>query len=342
MVVVGIPSWFQRWRSGKDIVRVTQDDSWESEDMYGRYSDMVDRNLRLYSGLISLPPRLDYMTRMLEILQREPLKTGHDGRVDKSEQGCVAAAFSGIGVEPIPLAEFPFARAFQGHLDYGRRQVKGEPWGYHFGNAFRLNNPHFHRLVKEGRIFWQETEPDLVQRFTWLRDYGQWGREGWSSIHPEFVKKLSEISRRYSRKRVLELGTSRGFLSAIMAENGCVLTTVDRLDRGARRNLEGMNAELVTGSALEFLRESSESFSFIVVDIHGNDLKTWKELWPLLVAHLDPGGRMFLHNSHLWMIPEWFDQTGLRWVLETQLEGWATEILPTPAPGLCLVTKPTL
>ena len=79
----------------------------------------MDQSLRLYSGFVSLPPRLRYLAAMLAVLKRQPLSPEHDGRSNMSEQGVVAAAFSRLGATPIPLAEFPFGRAFEDFLDYG-------------------------------------------------------------------------------------------------------------------------------------------------------------------------------------------------------------------------------
>jgi hypothetical protein len=160
MVVVRKPDWFDDWRNGRDVIRVSQDDRWDF-DLYGQYADLVDPEMRLYSGLISIPPQLDFMKSMIRVLSTKPLKKGHDGRIDKSEQGCVAAAFRDFHVEPIPLHEFPFARAFEEKLDYGLMGPQGPPWGYHFGTSFRLKNPHFFELAKAGEIFWREDQPRL-------------------------------------------------------------------------------------------------------------------------------------------------------------------------------------
>ena len=43
---------------------------------------------------------------------------------------------------------------------------------------------------------------------------------------------------------------------------------------------------------------------------------------------------MVLYNSHLWKIDEFGNETGLRWVAETQLEEFAVEVYEEPAPGM--------
>src|SRR5664279_6604413 len=61
MVITGAPTWFKPWAQGHDVCRVTQDDRWPLEGLYGSYVAFVDERQRLYSGLISLPPRLRFM-----------------------------------------------------------------------------------------------------------------------------------------------------------------------------------------------------------------------------------------------------------------------------------------
>ena len=50
---------------------------------------------------------------------------------------CHAAAFTRRGATPIPVSEFPFGRAFEDSIDYGRKGPALRVWGYHFGHAFR-------------------------------------------------------------------------------------------------------------------------------------------------------------------------------------------------------------
>lgn len=337
MVVVRKPPWFDHWTTGRDLLRVSQIDQ-EDLACYGQYQGLISREKRLCSGLISIPPRLRYMSEMIMILRDQPLAHDHNGRQDMSEQGCVAAAFERLGAEPIPQYEFPYARAFESNVDYGFRGRQVDPWGYHFGWAFRMENPHFHALVEAGEIFWRNEEPTTIERFSWMRNNGQWGVEGWS-MAPEFVHLLSKISTSHAGKRVLDIGTSRGLLSAIMNNNGCKVTTLDRVDRGASRNLRELNVEVRIKDAIEYLHTASATFSLIALDLHGNETRVWKKLWPLLTTHLDADGQLFLYNSHLWKIPEYANQTGLKWVLETQLDGWEVNIYDSPLPG-AIVCRP--
>ncbi len=337
-IVVNKPPWFEVWAAGYDVVRVSQDDMSKPEAIHGQYARHVDREQKLYSGMLSLPPNIDVFQRMQALLSAEPLIPPHDGRWDMSEQGCFAAAFKGMDVEPIPLHEFPFARAWDPNLDFGNTGPRAVPWGYHFGGAFKKANPHFARLVSSGEIFWRTDEPSSIERVTWLRNFGQWGREGWS-MHPGHVAHVDACSRAFRGRRVLELGTSRGQVAALMAGNGCLVTTVDREDRGARRNLEGLGVTIEIADAAEYLTRHQDPFCLIVVDLHGNDEATWRHLWPLVSAHVAPGGQMLLYNSHLWRIPEFRAETGLRWVMDTQLEDWSVEMHDKPAPGMLICRR---
>ena len=130
MVVTGAPSWFDQWAQGHDLCRVTQDDRWPLDGLYGNYVDLVDEKQRLYSGLISLPPQLHYMQHIEAIFAAKPLALGHDGRRDMCEQGVIATAFQRLKPLPIPLYEFPFGRAFEDVIDYGLRGDQGVAWGY--------------------------------------------------------------------------------------------------------------------------------------------------------------------------------------------------------------------
>ena len=115
------PTGSKLWRHGFDRLRVSQDDRWPVDDLYGEYVSQVDQSLRLYSGFVSLPPHLRYVPDMLAVLKSQPLAPGHNGCQNMSEQGVMAAAFTRLGATAIPLSEFPFGRAFEDFIDYGLR-----------------------------------------------------------------------------------------------------------------------------------------------------------------------------------------------------------------------------
>ena len=128
----------------------------------------------------------------------------------------------------------------------------------------------------------------------------------------------------------MEIGTSRGHLTAILASRGCAVTTVDAEDRGAERNLDGLGVTVIRDEATRYLSREYRSFDFISVDLHGNDEATWRRLWPRLKPRLSRSGTMVLYNSHLWKIPEFRGETGLRWVMENCLSGFVTEVFEDP------------
>jgi hypothetical protein len=152
MVVVDRPPWFDAWTAGTDPVRVAQSPGAPLEH-YGEYAAQCDRDLMFYSGLVSLPPGVDLGAALLDVLRHQPLRPGHDGRRNMSEQGVVAAAAGALGAVPIPLHEFPFAVAGHAELTVGPTGPVGPVWGYHFGNAFRGPNEWFDRLTRAGIVF---------------------------------------------------------------------------------------------------------------------------------------------------------------------------------------------
>jgi protein-L-isoaspartate O-methyltransferase len=153
-------------------------------------------------------------------------------------------------------------------------------------------------------------------------------------MHPTCVDRVAALAKNYAAKAALEIGTSRGYLAAVMAGHGCKLTTIDHEDRGARQNLEGLDVAVVVSDAGAFLSQTQTLYSLIVVDLHGNDNATWQALWPQLKPRLDRSGTMVLYNSHLWKMPEWHDQTGLLWVAQNALDGMAQQVFEQPPPGM--------
>jgi GT2 family glycosyltransferase/glycosyltransferase involved in cell wall biosynthesis len=339
MVVVGPPEWWDEWVRGTDPCRVSQDDTWPADELYGRYGDLVDLSLRLYSGLISLPPRLSYMPSILNVLARRPLERGHDGTRDMCEQGVIAAAFQTLRAQPVPLFDFPFARAVEPELDFGKHGDRGTVWGYHFGHAFRRPNHHFVRLAQNGIVLHLTDRPSMPERFRWMGGAGQWGIPGWGSSS-EIKALVEHYARPFAGRRVLELGTSRGAMAALLATLGCKVTTVDRHDRGASDNLAGLTCTVVQTEAAAFLQGVTEPFALIVADLHGNSRAEWSALWPLLQRVAEPGGMMLLCNATLSQIPEWKAENGIPWLLGSLSAEWQSRLHAEPLPGLAVVLAP--
>jgi predicted O-methyltransferase YrrM len=285
---------------------------------------------------------VSYIDQFLTILQAQPLAEPHDGRKDMCEQGVTAAAFGKLDALPIPLYEFPFCRAFQNHIDYGVQGNKNQVWGYHFGRSFVMDNPHFERLTREGIIFslpqtTSITFRQLAERFRWLGNVGQWGIPGWA-IPDEIAIRICIEAHAYVGKEVLELGTSRGHLSAMLALMGCKLTTVDHQDRGAVHNLAGLNVAVVIEEAVKFLVNSNKEFDLIVVDVHGNTPQDWDRLKDPLITRVKRGSKLVIDNAILYEIPEWKDETGVQWFLDQLPKNWHIKINREYLPGIATVS----
>jgi predicted O-methyltransferase YrrM len=338
MVITGKPSWYADWLEGKDQLRVTQDDRELPERMYGRYVGAVDLQLRLYSGLISLPPELSYMPHMEEVFRQEPLLAGHHGQRDMCEQGVIAATFQRMNPTPIPLYEFPFARAFEENIDYGLQGDLGREWGFHFGHSFRMYNPHFNKLTDEGIIFSRD-EPSLRDRFLWLGGTGQWGIPGWS-ITDHCLAAILAAASAFKGRPVLELGTSRGRSSASLAWTGCRLTTVDHMDRGAASNLEGMGVRVVQDDAIRFLQRAEGEYDLVICDLHGNSEQEWRKLSQPILGALKPKGVLLISNLRLHQDAAWKDENGVEWFLGRLPEHCQVEVIEPLHPGVVKITLP--
>jgi len=338
MVVTGKPSWFDAWARGKDSIRVAQDDRGSPRELYGRFEPMVDLKLKFYSGLISLPPKVRYMPALTKVLAKQPLRRPHDGCLDMCEQGVVAATFQRLGAKPIPLYEFPFGRAFEDFIDYGNLPKSKPAWGYHFGHAFRRANIHFERLTDQGVIFSQQTT-DLIDRFRWLGGTGQWGVPGWS-MNEGCRRYIADCARAFAGRPVLEIGTSRGAMTAVLASLGCQVTTIDHQDRGAARNLAGLPVRVVISEAASHLKTHAETYDLIVCDLHGNAPEDWRPYDGLLQSRLNPGGILLINNLNLGDIAEWHEESGVRWFLDRLPSDWKTEFHTQTPPGVAKITSP--
>jgi predicted O-methyltransferase YrrM len=341
MVITKKPKWFESWKYGVDQLRVSQTNEIAGVDkIYGRYESLVDVKLRLYSGLISLPPNLGYMKKFNQIFKTIPLQVPHNGKADMCEQGIVAAAFQDLNPVPIPLHEFPFGRAFEANLDFGGEAPNSSYWGKHFGHAFRMRNEHFHRSLDSGEID-SLKDPTPLQKSRWLSGgKGQWGVAGWG-ISEESLEIVLQAIGDFSGKEILEIGTSRGRFALLLTELGGVVTTVDNFDRGARKNLQGLNIKVVISSGYKYLKENSLLFDTVVVDLHGNSDKTWEMLWPQIAKSLKSGGKVIINNIYLERIDNWKEETGVRKLAERlkASSAWQVNIFEDPVPGLLVLVK---
>lgn len=335
MVLTGRPGWFDYWRRGADGPRLSQDDRSPLKAIHGRYARHVDPVKRFYSGLASLPPGRRYQPAMARVLKRQPLAQGHDGRKNMCEQGVIAATFQQLDAVPIPLHEFPFGRAYQPFIDFGLKGDLGHAWGYHFGNAFRRHNPHFEQLTAQGVVF-SQSPPDPLDCFQWLGGQGQWGIPGWTTP-ARHARNLLQHARPFTGRRVLEIGTSRGKLSAMLATLGCRVTTVDHVDRGAARNLAGLGVEVVVDDAVQFMATTDRRFDLVLFDIHGNSPADWQRYEAALRHCLAPAATLLLSNAALDQVDGWGEESGVKWFLDRLPDGWHSALDTSTVPGVAVV-----
>lgn len=337
MVITGKPSWFKRWIKGSDSLRVSQDNHGTDEKIRGNYAADADLELKRFSGMISLPPGFHYTERILEMLDDQPLAAGHDGCYDMCGQGVINAAFRKPGAKPIPSHELPFGHALENHIDYGPGGDLGFAWGYHFGPACSRINPHFESLTA-GNVIFSKPDTGLPDRFHWLKNNGQWGVPGWS-MPDGCASVILERARAFAGRPTLELGTSRGRMTAMLAALGCQVTTVDHMNRGAQQNLAGLPVRVIQDDAVNFLSKSLETFDLIVVDFHGNSEADWQRYAKPLLARLKRNGTLLINNATLYEIPEWRDENGVRWFISQLSSDWRVELRTGTQPGVAIVTN---
>jgi SAM-dependent methyltransferase len=336
MVITGKPDWYQRWVEGKDIVRLSQDDS-ESPWIYGKYARLVDTELMLYSGLVSLPPKCRYMPHLAEVLAEQPLSNGHNGKVDMDEQGVIAATFQIMNASPVPLYEFPFCLATEHSIKYGLKGDLGCAWGYHFGRAFVMANALFDFLTIE-KIVFSKDDSTLPEKFRWLGNFGQWGIPGWS-MTDGCTEIILQYANSFAGKNVLELGTSRGRLTAMLATLGCKVTSVDHHDRGAADNLDGLAVTVVVDDIVHFMNTSNQFFDLVICDMHGNSPRDWERNLKPLMRLVKQGSTLIINNYLLNKIPEWHEEKGVAWFLKQLPRRWNVTLYEDNIPGIAIVTN---
>ena len=337
MVITAKPKWFHLWKIGKDTLRVSQDSTVTTKThAYGEYAKQALNSFKLYSGIISLPPKLFFDKHMINFLKKYPLKKNHDGSMNMSEQGVVAAVFSKIGCIPIPLSEFPYAHAETIKCNYGKKKNTKNIWGYHFIRSFIRKSKTFFSLVEKQKIYWVSNRIGPIEKFSWLRNHGQNGNEGYS-MHPFFVQKTYEIAKKFKNKDVLEIGTSRGYLAAIMNDIGCRVTTIDNMDRGALLNLQNLRIKIIHNDAIRFLKSSTKQYDFIIVDLHGNYKKLWLELFSLIQNSLKYRGTFIFYNSHISDKSERARENGIQHLVSQKLlNRFTLKNYKTPWPGMLI------
>ncbi len=184
----------------------------------------------------------------------------------------------------------------------------------------------------------QRPIPDVVARFAWLGGSGQWGVPGWSIADP-LARLVVERAAPFAGRQVLELGTSRGRLAAMLASIGCSVTTVDHQDRGARTNLEGLPVSVIQADLVRFLEGTAQKFDLIVCDLHGNSLREWRRYRKPLLRAMTESAVLILNNAALHRLEGWETETGVPWFLSTLPRRWLVETFSDVLPGISVVTS---
>jgi predicted O-methyltransferase YrrM len=312
VVILAKPVWFDAWMKGEDIVRVT--DSMRT---------MV------------CPPGLTYQTDCLLQL----------AEIGPTQINTLLAAFREQLLKIFGTKNAILMTKGEVPSEVDISQDLKSAWAIQFSNASGKTSDTFQHLVKENIIFSKVDDglsqvniEQLVARFEWLSGgTGQWGVPGWS-MRNSYIPVLLQRATAFIGKSVLDLGTSRGRLPAMMSTMGCQVTTVDHQDRGAADNLRGLPVRVVTDDAVSFLERSTEKFDYIVVDLHGNTLENWQRYAQPLLQRLNTGGVMFLDNAILYEMPVFKDEVGVRWFLSQLSADWKVELYKKEPPGFAIVT----
>ena len=148
-----------------------------------------------------------------------------------------------------------------------------------------------------------------------MGNQGQWGIPGWS-MQDSVADIVMLAAREFSERPVLELGTSRGRLSATLASIGCNVTTVDHQDRGAAQNLAGLPVDVIIADASEYLQTTNKIFDLIIVDLHGNSVPEWEKLSGALNRQLSKDVTLIINNTQLYNQKIWRSERGARWFVD--------------------------
>ena len=338
MLITKKPKWFNKWKSGNDVVRISASDesAWPKE-YYGEYANLLDDKIKLYSGFVSLPPNFYYLKDMIKIMNKQPLKNNHNGVYNFSEQGLISAVFSKYSIKKIPIEEFPIANAlFENNLK--NKNSSNKIWGYHFARSFIKENIFFTKYINLKKNNWIKKNQSLKKQFEWLRNNGQFGNEGYS-MNPLCVNRILSVIKNYKDIQVLEIGTSRGYLTALLSRFNKV-TTIDHKDRGAFINLSGLNIKIVKEDMLSFLKKDLNKYNIILIDLHGNSKKVWSKLWSLIPARLEFKSKVILYNSHLYKIDRFKEDNGIKFLLDSNLlKNFNLKIYDKPLPGMIICSN---
>jgi hypothetical protein len=199
-------------------------------------------------------------------------------------------------------------------------------------------NIFFTKYINLKKNNWIKKNQPLKKQFEWLRNNGQFGNEGYS-MNPLCVNRILSVIKNYKDIQMLEIGTSRGYLTALLSRFNKV-TTIDHKDRGAFINLSGLNIKIVKEDMLSFLKKDHNKYKVILIDLHGNSKKVWSKLWSLIPARLEFKSKVILYNSHLYKIDRFKEDNGIKSLLDSNLlKNFNLKIYDKPLPGMIICSN---
>lgn len=112
------------------------------------------------------------------------------------------------------------------------------------------------------------------------------------------------------------------------------------MDRGASRNLEGMDVRVVRDDAIRFLQRAQGEFDLVICDLHGNSEQEWRILSQPILGSLKPKGVLIISNLCLHQDVAWKDENGVEWFLGRLPRQCQVEVIEPQHPGVVKITLP--
>ena len=311
LLIRKMPLWLPQWRQGLAEILATRGGESAAPGISGHTVTELLELTRSFEGAIALPLRSDISAQLIGTLSA--LK-----KPDQVQAHCYSPSrIFGHALDQLAAGTISAS-------DISAYSPGND--GPEIGSGLEESPGSIHKV-------------EVSERFRWLGGSVQWGIPGWTS-NDYLMKSLAVFSRGFAGQSVLELGTSRGKLTAVLATMGCDVTTVDHQDRGASKTLGGLSVKVMLKDAHDFLVESSIQYRLLVVDLHGNTQSDWEHIAPALTKNLQEGGALFLGNLNLSEMPAWKLETGVRWFLDQLPKNWKIEYYTASLPGFAIAWKP--
>jgi hypothetical protein len=112
------------------------------------------------------------------------------------------------------------------------------------------------------------------------------------------------------------------------------------MDRGASRNLEGMDVRVVRDDTIRFLQRAQREYDLVICDLHGNSEQEWRTLSQPILGSLKPKGVLIINNLRLHQDAAWKDENGVEWFLGRLPRHCQVEVIEPQHPGVVKITLP--